>query len=297
MSAARRAHRPTMTMFPFSDALAQAYAHCESLTRQFDRDRWLAGLFAPADARPHYFALTAFSYDIGRLRDVAREPMAGEIRLQWWREAIEGARREEARANPLAAALLETINRFGLPTKAFDNMLAARLFDLYDDPMPDLDAFEAYCGETSSALFRLAALILGGGRDFGGAQAAGHAGLAYATTGLLRALPIAASRGQAFLPMDVLAKHGVSRDEVIGGRDGAPLRAALAAMRKLARDHLHKAQEAGWAREIAAAFLPLALVPLYLARMERADYSPFGKVVEAPQWRRQLALWRAARRA
>jgi 15-cis-phytoene synthase len=285
-----------MTMFPFSDALAQAYGHCEALARNFDRDRWLAGLFAPAAARPHLYALVAFSYDIGRLREVVREPRAGEIRLQWWREAIEGARREEARANPLAAALIDTIDRFRLPTEAFDNMLAARIFDLYDDPMPDLAAFEAYCGETSSALIRLATLILATGRDLGGAEAAGHAGLAYATTGLLRALPIAASRGQVFLPLDVLGKHGVTREELIAGRDGPPLRAALAAMRELARDHLVKARKTGWAREIAAAFLPLALVPLYLDQMERTDYRPFATPVEAPQWRRQWALWWTARR-
>jgi 15-cis-phytoene synthase len=286
-----------MTMFPFSDALAQAYAHCEDLTRQFDRDRWLAGLFAPADARPHYYALIAFSFDIGRLREVVREPRAGEIRLQWWREAIEGTRREEALANPLAAALLDTIERFRLPTGAFDNMLAARVFDLYDDPMPDLAAFEAYCGETSSALIRLATLILAKGRDLGGADAAGHAGLAYATTGLLRALPIAASRGQIFLPMDVFSKHGVSRADLTARHDGPQLRAALAAMRELARDHLMRARKTGWAREIAAAFLPLALVPLYLNQMERADYRPFATPVEAPPWRRQWALWLAARKA
>jgi phytoene synthase len=279
------------------DPLVSAYAHCEKLTREFDRDRWLAGLFAPPAARPHLYAIYALSYEIGRLRDVVREPTAGEIRLQWWREAINGARRDEAGANPVAAALIDTIARFRLPAKAFDDMLAARIFDLYNDPMPDLRAFETYCGETSSLLFRLATLILAAGDDLGGAEAAGHAGLAYAVAGLLRALPIAAARGQVFIPMDVLTRHGVSRDELIARRDGPPLRAALAAMRDLARDHLRQARAAGWPPEIAAAFLPLALVPLYLKRMESADYRPFATVVEAPQWRRQLALWRAARRA
>ena len=286
-----------MTMLPFSDALAQAYAHCESLTRQFDRDRWLAGLFAPANARPHYYALTAFSYDIGRLREVAREPSAGEIRLQWWREALDGTRRNEAQANPLALALIDTIDRFGLPLSAFDNMLAARVFDLYDDPMPDLAAFETYCRETCSALFRLTTLILPAGHDLGGGEAADPAGLAYATTGLLRNLPAATARGQIFLPADILASHGLSRADLLARRDGPALRAALGAMREIARDRLRRAQEAGWTPEIAAAFLPLALVPNYLNRMERASYRPFLTPVEAPQWLRQWTLWRAARRA
>jgi phytoene synthase len=276
------------------DPLVQAYAHCADIARAHDRDRWLAALFAPAEARAHLHALIAFSHEVGRLRDVVREPTAGEIRLQWWREAIEGRRPGEARASPVAAALTDTIEKFRLPTKAFDDLLAAHVFDLYDDPMPDVAAFEGYCGETSSALFRLAQFVLSEG-DLG-AEAAGHAGVAYAATGLLRALPIASARGQVYLPMDVLKRHGVSRDDMVARRDGPPLRAALGEMRELVRTHLRKALSANRPGRAAAVFLPLALVPLALKRMERADYRPFETAVETPQWRRQWALWRAGRK-
>ena len=63
-------------------------AHCAALVREHDRDRYLATLFAPAETRDALFALYAFAAEIGRVRDVAREPMPGEIRLQWWRDAI-----------------------------------------------------------------------------------------------------------------------------------------------------------------------------------------------------------------
>jgi len=282
---------------PWSAASAQAYAHCEALTRDHDRDRWLAGLFAPSGARPHLYALTAFSHEVGRLRDIVREPLAGEMRLQWWRDALTGAGRGEAAGHPVAAALSDTIERFNLPLQAFDDLLSARAFDLYDDPMPDWNHFEGYCGETCSALFRLGALILGQGRDLGGADAAGHAGVAYAMVGLLRALPLTSVRGQVYLPGDVLARHGVSRDDIVGRRDGPGLRAALAELRGRARAHLADALRLAREspRDIAPAFLPLACLPLYVARMERAAYSPFDTVVDAPQWRRQWTLWRAAR--
>jgi phytoene synthase len=284
-------------MIPPSGALAQAYAHCEALTREHDRDRWLAGLFAPAEARSHLYALTAFSYEVGRLREIVREPLAGEMRLTWWREALVDQRRPEVAGHPVAAALNDTISRFHLPVQAFDDLLAARMFDLYDDPMPSLNDFEGYCGETSSALFRLGALVLGGGSDLGGAEAAGHAGVAYATVGLMRALPLTSARGQVYLPADVLARHGVSRADVVERREGPGLRAALAEMRGLARRRLGEAQALAreGPRAIAPAFLPLAFLPLYLARMDRASYAPFGSAIEAPQWRLQWALWRAAR--
>jgi 15-cis-phytoene synthase len=286
-----------IAMIPSSGALAQAYAHCETLTRAHDRDRWLAGLFAPADARPHLYALTAFSYEVGRLREVVREPLAGEMRLAWWREALTQAGRPEVAGNPVAAALNETIARFDLPRQAFDDLLAARTFDLYDDPMPGMNDLEGYCGETCSALFRLSALILAEGRDVGGAEAAGYAGVAYALTGLLRALPLTSARGQVYLPADLLARHGVSREAIAARRDSSGLRAALAELRGLARRRLDAARRLAreCPRAIAPAFLPLAALPLYLAKMERANYSPFGSLVEAAQWRRQWALWRAAR--
>src|SRR5690242_2632223 len=90
------------------------FAHCENLVRAGDKDRWLASLFAPADRRPPLHALYAFNLEVARVRELAREPMAGEIRLQWWREVIAGTRPGEAAAHPVAAALLETIARFGL---------------------------------------------------------------------------------------------------------------------------------------------------------------------------------------
>src|SRR5215813_1272313 len=140
--------------------MADAFAHCESLVRAGDKDRWLATLFAPADRRPHLHALYAFNLEIARVRELARDPMAGEIRLQWWREVIAGARPGEAAANPVAAALLETIARYGLPVQTFFDLIEARAFDLYNDPMPTLDAFAGYGRRTASGLIALAARML-----------------------------------------------------------------------------------------------------------------------------------------
>jgi phytoene synthase len=282
---------------PSSGDRTSAYDYCQTLTRERDRDRWLAGLFAPHQARKHLYALTAFSYEVGRLREITREPLAGEMRLQWWREAIGGDRAGEASANPVAAALIETIGRFNLPRKAFDAMAEARIFDLYDDPPATLRDLEGYCGETCSSLFQFGAIILGEGRDLGAAEAAGHAGVAYAIVGQLRALPITSARGQVFIPADVLAAHGVGREDIVGRRDTAGVKAALGEMRDHARRHFATARTlvANLPPQIKPAFLPLFLVPLDLARLENDKASPFTETSETSQWRRQWALWRAAR--
>jgi phytoene synthase len=272
-------------------------AYCENLVRAGDKDRWLASLFAPADPRAHLHALYAFNLEVARVRELAREPMAGEIRLQWWREVIAGTRPGDAAANPVAAALMETIARYGLPLQTFLDLIEARAFDLYNDPMPSLDAFAGYGRRTAAGLIELAARVLA--RDHGVGELAGAAGLAYASTGLLRAFALHASRGQIYLPADVLARHGADVSDILAGRTTDALRAALAELRGYAREQLDlfAARRRSLPSAPAPAFLSVALVPAYLNRMGRRDYDPFTTPVEVPQWRRQWALWRAARRA
>ena len=173
------------------------YRHCEALVRAADKDRFLATLFAPADKRGPLFALYAFNAEIASVRERAREPMPGEIRLQWWRDVINGERTGEAAANPIAAALIDTVARFSLPKPRLLDLIEAHAFDLYDDPMPTFDALEGYIRHTSATVFDLAAQICGGYAE----QASARAGMAYGITALLRSFALHASRRQLFVPV------------------------------------------------------------------------------------------------
>jgi phytoene synthase len=277
--------------------MQEAYADCAALVRMADRDRYLATLLVPEPARRHILALYAFNAEVASVRERASEPLAGEIRLQWWRDLLEGKAAGDAARNPVAAASIDTVERHRLPRDALGALVEARRFDLYDDVMATLGAYEAYVRATSSSLFALATQILHGDQLTLGASDA--AGLAYGMTGLLRAFSLHASRGQVYLPADVLAQFGVSAAEIVAGQDSPALRAALGAMRGEAAAHLAKAraQLADIPAVARPAFLPLALVDPYLARMERPDYEPFRTLVDVPQWRKQWKLWKAARRA
>jgi 15-cis-phytoene synthase len=268
------------------------YAECEARVRAGDYDRWLATAFVPADKRRHIHALLAFSLEIARVREIISEPRLGEIRLQWWREALEGER-AEAGSHPVAAALLDTRRRFNLPEAPFLALIEAREFDLWNDPAPSLAWLEGYCGETASSLFRLAALILAEGREPGGVDAAGHAGVAWAITGLLRALPWHARAGRVYVPSDLLAAHGVDPADVVACRASRGLRDALADLRGHARKHMVQTRRA--LRDLAPPARPalaaLALVEPYLKRMERPDYDPFATTIDLPPWRKVARLW------
>ena len=271
------------------------FDHCEQLVRAGDKDRFLATLFAPHKYRRALHALYAFNLEVARTRELAREPLPGEMRLQWWREALT-AGAGEAAAHPVAAALRELAVRYGLPPQALADLIDARAFDLYDEPMAGLAELERYALRTSSALIELAARILSDGRDPGIADLAAHAGAGYAIAGLLRALPIHAARRQLYLPADVMQRYGAQAADVFAGKATTELRAALAELRLRARRHLAAARGLLAAAPDAAvpALLPAAVVRPVLDRMERRRYRPFSPS-DVPQWRRQWALWRAAR--
>jgi len=270
--------------------MQDAFAYCAELVRQADRDRFLATLFAPAEARDALLALYAFNIEITRVRDVAREPLAGEIRLQWWSEVVAGGRGEEAGANPVAAALLMAMERHSLSADALGDLIEAHRFDLYDDPMASFADLDAYAVRTSAALIALAARILGADLT----AAAEPAGVAYGMTGLLRSFPLHAARRQLYVPEELLTRHGVHLHDVFAGKSSAALDAALAELRGLARDRLAAAREPIIALPpgVLPAFLPVALVRPWLDRLERGEaFTPS----EISPWRRQWLIWRAAR--
>lgn len=276
--------------------MQRAFAHCETLVRAADRDRFLATLFAPPGRRGALFALYAFNLEIARVREVVREPVSGEIRLQWWTDLLCGAGRGEAESHPVASALLATVARYGLPPQRLQSIVEARRFDLYDEPMATLADLEAYADGASANLIALAVQILSG--DEAGLGALGHhAACAHAIAGLLKAFPFHAARGQLFVPIELLDRYGADRQDVMAGRTTPQLRSALADLRGCARRHLRHAQDLADTAPPAVlpALLPMALVGPTLARMERRGYDPFVPVEIAP-WRRQWLIWRAARR-
>ena len=227
--------------------------------RDGDKDRYLASLFAPDDKRPHLLALYAFNLEIARIRDVVSEPQIGLIRQQWWLDTLDALYAGDLPDHPVAQALQGAITEGNLPQHALRNLVLAREFDLYADPMPDLESLEAYLGETSSALIQMASLILAGEKANACAEAAGLAGVAY---GLARIL--AAGAADRYLPKGMTQADATAH----ASRRQAEARALLPLL----------------PQDALPAFLPVSLTGLYLS----------GGMPS--QFRRQLTMWWAARR-
>ena len=266
---------------------------CETLLQSHDPDRWLACRFIPARHRAAVVARYAFNADVVRIRSVVSEPLAGEMRLQYWRDVLNQPRQDHA--NPLAAALWAVLDRYHLPTAPLLALLDARVDDLYDAPPADVIALELYCGETCSVLFRYASLVLADGSDTGPASLSGTAGVAYALTGLVRASGWLASQGRVVFPLDRLDAYGLTADQIRAGTHAGEAGELIRELSGLAMQRLRETLDGFSAipAPIRPAYAPLVLVKPWLERLQAVN--PLLELPsDVPQWQKPFRLWRAA---
>lgn len=269
-----------------------------ALVRQHDHDRFQTALFAPDAAREALFALYAFNYEIARVRESVREPMLGQIRLQWWREAIDAAyggarpRRHEV-VEPLTVA----IRAHRLGREHFTRLIDTRERDLDDATPATLSTLEDYAEGTSAPLIRLALEALGAATSQSFA-AATEIGIAYALAGLIRAMPAHARVGRLMIPDDTASQAGLDSADYAALRSTPGLRNAVKRIARVASRHLDAARALH--HEIPKAALP-ALLPARIAaraliRLERAGFDPFfggGDGDPLQSWRLAFAMLRA----
>lgn len=279
------------------DSTEQNAALVLAALKESDVDRYLAVLLSPEPKRRSLAALYAYNAELARIRDMVREPLPGEVRLQYWRDLLHGKGHGSSQANPLAAELLFCIGQHHLPVEPLVAMSEARIFDLYDDPMDDQASFEGYAGETAAALIQLASLVLDAQSAAQSANTAGHAGVAQAIAGVLLLLPQHRARGQIYFPSEILAATGLDRESFISAHDDGRLAGAVSALAGLGLDHLARAAAGGpIAETLMPAYLPASLARPVLEAAAKDGRRAIRGELRAPQWRRQirmaLSLWR-----
>ena len=237
-----------------------------AMVRRADPDRFLTALFAPADRREALFTLYAFNNELARGRDAASNPMLALIRLQWWREVVEGAAQAHEVATPLATLLAAGV----LDRAELEAVVDAR--EAEADVIETLEEWRAMLLAGPGGLAAAAGRLLGAPRS----DALRQLGAAYGAAGVLRSVTALASRGRCLLPVATLAEHGLSPEAVIADPAGLALRPVLAALAQQARPWL--ATSRAVPRQAIAAALPAVLARRDLRRLLRrlGDASPRG---------------------
>lgn len=232
---------------------ASRLSQAAASVRRNDPDHFLTALFAPPERRETLFVLYAFNHELARARAMVSEPALALIRLQWWREVIEGARPRHDIAGPLGAAL----DAGALDRGDLGAMIDAREAEV--EAIPTFDAWRAYLDGAAGMLAVAAGRLLGAPSP----EMLRGQGAAYGAAQLLRAAPTLARRQRCLLAADTLARHGLSVEAAIAAPLAQPV---LAAMGELARE------ARAWLPARAANRLPrfarAAALPAILARRD-----------------------------
>jgi phytoene synthase len=235
-----------------------------ALVRRHDPDRFLTALFAPAERRDTLLLLYAFNHELARAREAAREPMMALIRLQWWREVVQGARRRHEIAEPLAVALAE-----GRLARAD---LAALVDGREAEAAPavaTLAQWQDYVRGTAGTLARAAGRALGA--DGAMLERIATLGAVYGVAGQVRSVAVLARQGRCLLPLDLLAAHDLTAASVIAHPADARLWPVLGELAGWGRALL---REAGGT--IPRPFIAAALPAVFARRDLRRPAAPPG---------------------
>jgi NADH dehydrogenase [ubiquinone] 1 alpha subcomplex assembly factor 6 len=273
-----------------NDLSSQELGYCGDQVRRDDPDRFLASLFAPADRRESLWALLAFNLEVAKTRERVREPMLGQIRLQWWRDAVSEIFAGKPREHAVVTALAKATAAHGLSHAAMEQLIDAREADLSLEPPADLASLEDYAEQSAGPLLALMAQVLGAApaEDVCRRLAAPQA-----LSGLLLAIPFRGLHGRVDLPADMMAKAGLIPEAVID----PSARAAVADLARQIADRAEARRRAAviearaFPKAIRPALLSLTLAKRNLARLSQAGFDPFNPILGRRDGLMSARLW------
>jgi phytoene synthase len=237
-----------------------------ALVRRHDPDRFLTALFAPPERRDALLTLYAFDHELARAIVVTSEPHLALIRLQWWREIVEGARRRHEVATPLAALLDE-----GRLPPAF----LLPIIDAYETEIqPSFDSIEewrTWLRAGAGGIVVAAAIVLGHSEP----EVLRNAGVAIGIGRLIRWHAVLAKAGRCLLPADLLSDHAISRHEAIAAPGSPEMTAVMWRVAEEGADFLSKVPRR-LPRAMVAAALPVVLARRDLSRWAAPQPGPRG---------------------
>jgi 15-cis-phytoene synthase len=240
--------------------LASGLSPAAELVRRYDKDRFLTALFAPAEKRDALMTLYAFNHELARAREVAHEPLIALMRLQWWREVVEGARRTHEVAMPLTTLLANgELDRGDLL-----GMIEAREVEA-DPAIETLAKWRDYLLGSAGGVAVAAGRLLGMPEP----ELLRHGAAAYGAAGVLRSVPALARQQRCLLPVDVLAEHGLTTAAVIAAPTTERVHAVIHRLATEGRAMLQQSRLSRLPERTRAAALPAVLARRDLLRQPR----------------------------
>ncbi len=285
----------TATERPLSTAerqerLAAAYRHCAAINARHGKSYHLATRLLTADRRPAIHALYAGARTADDLVDHPGADPAGD--LADWSRAVLAELEAGWSDDPVRLALVHTYRRHRIPVAHLVDFLAAMTSDLDVTGYADMAALNRYMWGSASVIGLQVLPVLGTAPGVSREEAAPHAialGEAFQLTNFLRDVAEDVDRGRVYLPADVMAAHGVTREQLQEKRYDARFRALMQEMVAIVRRRYDDAEPgtpmlAPESRDCVRA--ATALYGGILTEIERADFRVLDRRVTVSKPRR-----------
>jgi phytoene synthase len=256
-------------------ALRRDYARCASITRRSSSNFYYAFMLLPAERRQALYAVYAFCRFVDDIADGQAAANPAEL-LTRWREELERVFNGSP-AHPISRALADNVRRFAIPRRYFEEIIDGVEMDLGRARYAAFQELRLYCYRVASAV-GLVCIEIFGYRNPCTREYAENLGIAFQLTNIIRDLSEDAARGRIYLPLEDLARFGVTEDEILRGRDTLELRRLLEFEVERARSFYALAERALPAEDRSAMVCAEAMRSIYRALLERIASKGCGVV-------------------
>jgi phytoene synthase len=275
-------------------ALEAAYRHCSAVAARHGKSYHLATRLLTPDRRPAVHALYAAARTADDLVDVPGPDPAGD--LAHWSRALLDDLAAGWSADPVRLAMVHTVRRHRIPVEHLVDFLAAMASDLTVRGYPDLAALDRYMYGSAAVVGLMVLPVLGTAPGVPLEDAAPYAialGEAFQLTNFLRDVGEDADRGRVYLPADLMAAHGVTREQLAARRVDGRFRELMRELVAVVRRRYDDAEPGTRLLARESRDCVRAATALYggiLREIERADYRVLDRRVSVSR-RRRLAVF------
>ena len=213
--------------------------------------------------------------------------------LERWRDEVAACFEGRQPATPQGRGLQAVVSRWPVPRLALDQLIDGCAMDLEPVRFPTFGDLRGYCYKVASTV-GLVCIEVFGYRNPRTRQYAEELGLALQLTNILRDVPADLARGRLYIPLDELAAHGVSEDDLRRGQLSPSISALLERQASRAREQFERA-DALLPQEdeepLVAARIMAAIYRELLSRIAAREYDVFTDRVRVPRFHKaRLAL-------
>ncbi|MGD9765501.1 MAG: squalene synthase HpnC [Candidatus Binatia bacterium] len=282
------------------EAVRDAYAYCQAITRRSSSNFYYAFRLLPAERRQALFAVYAFCRFVDDIADDAgrRDPQG---LLARWREEL-GRVYQGTATHPIGIALADATRRFPIAREHCLDLIRGVELDLSRRRYETFEQLYEYCYLVASTVGLMCIEIFGyqrpSARDY-----AVDLGVAFQLTNILRDVMEDAARDRIYLPLADLERFGCQESDLLSGRFSQQVGALMAFECGRAHTYYDRASAALAPEDrssLAAAEAMRLIYERLLGRIEARHFNVFGPKVTLPRYEKvtlALSAWGRAQLA